>query len=113
MDPITREGIYFALRSGELAAASLLTARDPSLAYSNGIRHDIHAELRRAARLKARFYRPHFIALLLRALQSSESIRQVMGDLVAGRQTYRGLRRRLLSTFELRLLIELYRQRAA
>ena len=36
-----------------------------------------------------------------------------MSDLVAGRQPYRGLRRRLLSTFELGLMVDLYRQKAA
>jgi flavin-dependent dehydrogenase len=109
VDSITREGIYFALRSGDVAAESLLTARDPAARFWAQIRDEIHAELRRAARLKARFFRPRFMALLLRALQSSAPIADVMGDLIAGRQTYRGLRRRLLSTFELRLMLDLYR----
>jgi geranylgeranyl diphosphate/geranylgeranyl-bacteriochlorophyllide a reductase len=113
VDPITREGIYFALRSGDLAADSLLSAGDPAARFSVRIRADIHAELGRAARLKARFFRPHFISLLLRGLQSSAPIADVMGDLIAGRQTYRGLRRRLLSTLELRLMLDLYRQKAA
>ncbi len=113
VDPITREGIYFALRSGDLAAESLLAARDPAARFSTSVRDEIHVELRRAAHLKARFFRPRFIGLLLRALQTSAAVRDVMGDLVAGRQTYHGLRRRLLSTFELGLMLELYRQRAS
>jgi hypothetical protein len=36
-----------------------------------------------------------------------------MADLVAGRQPYRGLRRRLLATLELGLMLEMYRRRAA
>ena len=112
VDPITREGIYFALRSGDLAADGLLMARDPATRFTAAIRDEVHAELARAARLKARFFRPRFIDLLLRALQSSAPIASVMGDLVAGRQTYRGLRRRLLSTLELRLMVDLYRQKA-
>ena len=75
--------------------------------YAESIRDDIHDELRRAARLKARFFRPAFIGLLMRALQSSAPIRAVMADLVAGEQTYRGLRRRLLGTYELRLMVEM------
>jgi flavin-dependent dehydrogenase len=110
VDPITREGIYFALQSGDLAAESLLNASDPSRAFSKSVRDEIHGELRRAARLKARFYRPRFIALLLRALERSAPIRDVMGDLISGRQTYAGLRRRLLSTLEFRLMIELLRR---
>jgi flavin-dependent dehydrogenase len=108
VDPITREGIFFALRSGDLAAESLLEAGDSASRFSAGIRDEIHAELRRAAGLKARFYRPRFMGLMLRALQTSAPIREIMGDLVAGQQTYHGLRRRLLSTLELRLMLELW-----
>jgi geranylgeranyl diphosphate/geranylgeranyl-bacteriochlorophyllide a reductase len=108
VDPITREGIFFALRSGDLAAQSFLDAGDPKHRFAQGIRDEIHVELRRASRLKARFYRPRFVGLLLRALQTSEPIREVMADLVAGRQTYVGLRRRLLSTLEFRLMFELW-----
>ena len=109
VDPITREGIYFAFRSGDLAADSLLSERDPSACYVEAVQDDIHTELRRAARLKARFFRPAFITLLMRALQSSARIRDVMADLVSGDQQYRGLRRRLIGTFELRLMIEVLR----
>jgi hypothetical protein len=49
----------------------------------------------------------------VRALQSSAPIRDVMADLVAGRQLYRGLRRRLLGTLEWRLMFDLYRNRTA
>lgn len=107
VDPITREGIYFALASGDCAATSLLEGRDPSGTYIERIRDTIHAELIVAARLKARFYRPQFMALLLSALQRSERIREIMADLVAGEQPYHSLRRRLLRTFELRLMLEL------
>jgi geranylgeranyl reductase family protein len=108
VDPITREGIYFALRSADLAVGSLLEGNGAAMRYARRVRDEIHAELIRAARLKARFYRPSFMQLLLRSLQHSARIREVMADLVAGEQTYRGLRRRLLSTLELRLMIELF-----
>jgi geranylgeranyl reductase family protein len=108
VDPITREGIYFALRSAADAAASLLTDKDPTLGYGTRLREDVYAELHRAARLKARFYQPRFIGLLIRGLGRSAAIRAVMADLVAGRQTYHGLRRRLFATFEWRLMAELF-----
>ncbi len=111
VDPITREGIYFAVRSADLAADALLSERDPSGCYAESVRDDIHDELRRAARLKARFFRPAFITLLMRALHTSAPIREVMADLVAGEQQYRGLRRRLLATLEWRLMIEMIRAR--
>ena len=103
VDPITREGIFFAIRSGQFAADAMGSA-DPGARYSSLIRKDIHAELRRAARLKAGFYRPRFTRLLVDALSVSPAIRRVMIDLVAGRQPYRGLKRRLFSTCELRLM---------
>ena len=68
VDPITREGIFFALRSGMLAAAAM-QAGDPARAYAEGVRDELHAELRRAARLKAGFYRPRFTRLLIDALE--------------------------------------------
>ncbi len=102
VDPITREGIYFALASGDAAADSLIEGR-AARRYETRIRDTIHAELFRAAALKARFFHPRFTALLLEALAASGPIRHVMSDLIAGTQPYRGLRRRLARTRELRL----------
>ncbi len=106
VDPITREGIFFALLSADAAADSLLGGNDPAAQYSRRIRTSIHAELIRAARLKDRFFSPRFTGLMIRALQESAAIRLVMCDLIAGRQTYRGLRRRLLGTLEVRLMLQ-------
>jgi geranylgeranyl reductase family protein len=108
VDPITREGIYFALRSGDFAADALLAMSDASTRYVDRVRTEIHDELVRAARLKARFFRPQFIDLLVSALARSGRIRNVMADLVAGQQTYAGLRRRLIRTFEWKLMLELF-----
>jgi geranylgeranyl reductase family protein len=114
VDPITREGIYFAMASGDAAAAAILEARDPAARYTAWLRDTVYQELMLAARLKSRFYRPQFIALLISALQRSERIRGVMGDLIAGDQPYRSLRGRLLRTLEWRLMAELFglRQRS-
>lgn len=106
VDPITREGIYFALRSG-LLAADALRSSTPARTYAARVRDELHDELRRAARLKAGFYRPRFTRLLIEALDQSAAIREVMIDLVAGRQPYRGLKRRLLGTLELGLMFRL------
>ncbi len=104
VDPITREGIFFALLSADAAADSILGGKDPAVQYSRRIRESIHSELIRAARLKDRFFSPRFTGLMIRALRESAAIRHVMCDLIAGRQTYRGLRRRLLMTLEVRLM---------
>ena len=102
VDPITREGIYFALASGAWIADALM-ADDPAPGYTAQVRDEALSELARAARLKAGFFRPAFTGLMMRALQESAAIRAVMADLVAGRQSYVGLRSRLLGTFEWRL----------
>jgi geranylgeranyl reductase family protein len=104
VDPITREGIFFALLSGDAAAESLASGRDPAEQYSDRIRTSVHAELIRAARIKQRFFTPRFTTLMIRALETSPAIRRVMADLIAGRQTYHGLRRRLIATCEVRLM---------
>lgn len=109
VDPITREGIFFALLSAECAADSLIAGHDPESAYVVRIRRTVYRELVRAARLKARFFAPRFTGLLIRALESSAAIRAVMLDLIAGRQSYHGLRRRLLATMEFGLILRLLR----
>lgn len=111
VDPITREGILYALLSGEhaadavdAAAHSHATARakdDVALStYRRLLRAHILPELARAAELKASFFHPRFIHLTSEALKRSPALRHVMADLLAGTQPYRGLRRRLLSTME-------------
>ena len=105
VDPITREGLYFALAAATFAAESLMGDRAEAR-YVGRVRRSIHTELRKAARLKARFFNSAFTGLLLRALQESAGIRAVMADLISGHQTYAGLRRRLLMTGEVRLAAE-------
>jgi geranylgeranyl reductase family protein len=107
VDPITREGIYFALASGDAAADSLAAGADASHEYEQRIRETIHPELARAATLKGMFFNPRFTGLLIEALRTSGPIRNVMADLIGGVQPYHGLRRRLLRTLELRLLVRM------
>jgi len=102
VDPITREGIYFALASGQWIADALIADRSMSV-YTSRVRDEIGTELGRAARLKAGFFRPAFIGQMMRALQQSARIRAVMADLVAGRQPYATLKWRLVKTFEVGL----------
>ena len=103
VDPITREGIFFALQSADAAADAILGRAEPSRAYAERVRREIVSELSRAARLKARFFAPAFVALLITALEQSAGIRAVMADLVAGQQPYAGLKWRLAQTLELGL----------
>ena len=102
VDPITREGIYYALVSGAWAAEALGSGIGAD-SYERRVRQDILPELGRAARIKAAFFRPSFVNLLIHALERSAAIRGVMTDLISGRQTYAGLKWRLLKTLEARL----------
>ncbi|MBI3402316.1 MAG: geranylgeranyl reductase family protein [Acidobacteria bacterium] len=110
VDPITREGIYFALASGDWAADALMGAA-AGRTYAARVRDEAVPELARAARLKAGFFRPAFTGLLMRALQQSPAVRGVVADLVAGRQSYATLRWRLLSTLEFGLAWRVLRER--
>jgi menaquinone-9 beta-reductase len=103
VDPLTREGLYYALASGRMAAEAWLETGAAGDAYSERIRDEVVPELARAAALQATFFSSGFTNLLVEALDRSEPVRRIMGDLVAGRQPYATLRRRLVGTFELGL----------
>ena len=109
VDPLTREGLYYAIRSGQLAAEAIAIARDPFAAYDERLADEVYPELERAAALGPGFFFPRFSDLLVSALDRSEAVRSVMVDLVAGRQPYRSLRRRLLGTLEAGLAWRLLR----
>ncbi|HKY20720.1 MAG TPA: geranylgeranyl reductase family protein [Vicinamibacterales bacterium] len=102
VDPLTREGIYYALLSGQWAAEALAggSALGATALYAERLRAELQPELARAARLSALFFSPRFSTLFVGALRESGAIREVFVDLVAGAQPYRGLGRRLLSTRE-------------
>jgi len=102
VDPITREGIFFALQSASFAADAI--ARSPGQRerhYAERMQSEIMSELRRAARLKDTFFQPRFTRLMIDALRRSAPIRSVMADLVAGAQSYRSLKWRLARTLEI------------
>jgi geranylgeranyl reductase family protein len=113
VDPITREGIYFALASGGWAAEAAADGHAASGRYADRVRDEVASELSRAARYQAGFFTPRFAALLVSALEHSAAIRSVMLDLIAGRQGYRGLKWRLIRTLEVGLACRLLLGRAA
>ena len=100
VDPLTREGIYYALLSGQWAADAVVASPGDGAAslYTDRVLTVLQPELARAARLSGLFFTPAFSSLLVRGLEESGGIRDVFADLVAGIQPYRGLRRRLLGT---------------
>jgi geranylgeranyl reductase family protein len=103
VDPITREGIFFALQSADLLASAILAGPGAATRYVEDLRREIVPELRRAARIKRAFFRSGFTRLLVDALNHSPAVARIMTDLVAGRQSYATLKRRLIGTLEVRL----------
>jgi flavin-dependent dehydrogenase len=94
-DPITGEGIFYALRSAALLAETLLADGSPAR-YPERVLEDFGRDLLKAAALQRRFYAPGFAGRMVRYAARSRAIRDVLGDLVLGRQGYVGLKRRLL-----------------
>jgi geranylgeranyl reductase family protein len=106
VDPITREGIYFALRSGELAAQAALSGEPGAshTSYRERIHDEIATDLALAARYKAGFFHRRFTRLFIDALRDGTAIRGVMADLVAGRRAYSTLKWSLIRTFKFGLV---------
>lgn len=110
-DPITGEGIYYALRSALVLAQTL--HEDGSLArYPERVLEDSGRELLKSAALRDRFFAPGFARRMVAFSRRSPAVREVLGDLVLGGQGYVGLSRRLLKAGP-RFLWEMARARAA
>lgn len=96
-DPVTGEGIYYALRSAELFAESYLGGSP--LDYEKRWREDFGRELRRAAEMRRRFYGNFwgapFTERMIELGRAHRGIKRVLGELVAGDQGYVNLKRKL------------------
>lgn len=97
-DPVTGEGIYYALRSAQLFADCYL-AEQPQ-AYEARWREDFGEELRRAAQMRRRFYGNFwgapFTERMIEFARGHKGVKRVLGDLVAGEQGYVDLKKKLV-----------------
>lgn len=98
-DPITCEGIYYALRSGDLLAEALIEGRAAS--YPDRCQTDFVADFIHAAELFEKFYAgdllgSDFITRMVQASSRSGALRSIMNAFVAGKQDYRSLRATLI-----------------
>ena len=104
VDPITGEGLYYAIRSADLATQSLLADAGPQendLQYRRLLRRDFAADLEFGSRLAKRVFRGRFLLgtvpqRMVEFTRRSPRFAGVMQDLFAGKQPYLGLKRRLL-----------------
>ncbi|HXW88971.1 MAG TPA: NAD(P)/FAD-dependent oxidoreductase [Terriglobales bacterium] len=101
VDPLTGEGLYYAMGSAELLSQALLS-NEPE-AYPDLLRQHFLPELELAAHMSDRFYSGRWMgkSVLERTIQftaASESFRRLMSNLFDGTQGYLGLRRRVYRT---------------
>jgi flavin-dependent dehydrogenase len=98
VDPITGEGIYYAMRSGDLLAEALLEGF-PQI-YPERVRNEFGRALALGARLGRMFYHGEFLGggVTTRMIEfgtHSRKFLEVMQDLIEGSQSYLGLIARL------------------
>lgn len=96
VDPITGEGIYSAFRSAEILAETI----DQPGAYGLAVAADIERELSRAAGMYETFYNGSFLGgdfrrRTVQLARRSRTVRQILGNLISGNQTYVGLKKKL------------------
>jgi flavin-dependent dehydrogenase len=105
VDPITGEGLYYAIRSGDLAARTIIEdscapAGLPA-AYRTLLGRDFTSDLEFGSRLAKRVFLGRFLlgsvpARMVQFTRRSPRFAAIIQDLFAGKQPYQGLKRRLL-----------------
>jgi flavin-dependent dehydrogenase len=105
VDPLTGEGLYYAIRSADLAARALLAEAGDLAAkvthYRALLRHDFAADLEFGSRLAKRIFVGRFLCgavtqRMVELTRRSPRFSHIMQDLFAGRQPYASLKRRLM-----------------
>jgi flavin-dependent dehydrogenase len=99
-DPVTGEGIYYALRSAQIFAECYLSG---SMAdYEMRWRTDFGAELRRASQMRRRFYGNFwgapFTERMIEFARGHKGVKRILGELVAGEQGYVDLKKKLVKS---------------
>jgi flavin-dependent dehydrogenase len=100
VDPLTGEGLFYAMRSGEILGRSI--AEGCPEKYPARVRASFSLELEFAARIVRRFYRGSFLGTavttrMVQFLQRNAVFRQLLSDLFCGTQDYTSLKQRVLN----------------
>jgi flavin-dependent dehydrogenase len=98
VDPLTGEGLYYALRSGDLLAQALMEGQPQ--AYPERLRAAFSADLEFAANIARKIFRGNFLGeaittRMVQLLKHSPAARALIGEVFSGSQEYRGLKQRL------------------
>ena len=104
VDPVTGEGLYYALRSADLASGLLVERTEAAGGtYRQMVWREFGEDLSTGARLSKRLFHGEFLrndmsARMIQLMKRSPTIRAVVQDLFAGTQEYRTLKARLKSS---------------
>ena len=98
VDPITGEGLYYALRSGDLLAQAFIEGQPQT--YPERLRACFSADLEFAANIARKIFRGTFLGSaittrMVQLLNYSPAFRDLIRDVFSGSQDYRSLKRRL------------------
>jgi len=105
VDPITGEGLFYAMRSGDLASRVVIddahSIAEKAAAYRSLLAREFALDLEFAATLAKRVFLGRFMfnnvpARMIHFIRRSERFRALMQDLFAGTQPYLTLKSRLL-----------------
>jgi flavin-dependent dehydrogenase len=105
VDPVTGEGLYYAIRSADLAAKALLSEigclAEKLQQYRRMLRRDFAADLEFGSRLAKRIFLGKFLfgavpTRMVEFTRRSPRFSAIIQDLFAGTQPYIGLKKRLL-----------------
>ncbi|HWG58977.1 MAG TPA: FAD-dependent monooxygenase [Candidatus Acidoferrales bacterium] len=104
VDPITGEGLYYALRSGDLLAQALIEGQPQH--YPERLRSEFSADLEFAASIARKLFVGTFLGgaittRMVQLLNHSATFRDLIRDVFSGSQDYRTLKRRLWNQFGL------------
>jgi flavin-dependent dehydrogenase len=100
VDPITGEGLFYALRSGDLLAQALIEGAPTT--YPERVRSAFSGELEFASRIARKLYRGRFLGgavttRMIQFIRHSATFSTLMGDVFSGGQDYTSLKQRLWS----------------
>lgn len=105
VDPVTGEGIYYAVRSGDVAAQTILEAGPARAeqAYRQQLQHEFIEDLTYGAHLSKRLFCESILgstmtARMIQMMRKSPLLAKVVQDLFAGSQNYLTLKKRLIDT---------------
>ena len=104
VDPLTGEGLHYALRSGHLLADCL--AEDRPAEYPARVRREFAADFEIAVRIARRLFAGNFLGdavttRMIQFMRRSPSYCALVRDVFSGSQDYRSLKRRLWSSLGL------------